>query len=77
LVLKDSNKHSLTRVSDEQLSHIFMSLTPRDLSMRPARHRVKGWTATTLNDILLNTAYTGRTYSVSRRRREGELIEAQ
>jgi DNA invertase Pin-like site-specific DNA recombinase len=42
-----------------------------------ARHRIKGWTATTLNDILLNVAYTGRTYSVSRRRREGELIEAQ
>jgi hypothetical protein len=43
----------------------------------PARHRTRVWTVTTLNDILLNVAYTGRTYSVSRRRREGELIPAQ
>ncbi len=43
----------------------------------PAKHRAPGWTTGTLADILRNVAYTGKTYSVSRRRREGSLISAK
>jgi hypothetical protein len=36
-----------------------------------------GWLPDTLVDILRNPAYVGKTYSISRRRREGELIRAE
>jgi hypothetical protein len=41
MVLKDSDKHSVTRVSDEQLSCIYLSLTPRDLSILIALYRYR------------------------------------
>jgi hypothetical protein len=41
MVLKDSDQHSLRRVSDEQLSSIYLSLTPRDLSILIALYRYR------------------------------------
>jgi Replication-relaxation len=41
MVIKDSNKHSPTRLSDEQLSCIYLSLTPRDLSILMALYRYR------------------------------------
>ncbi|TAN34809.1 recombinase family protein [bacterium] len=44
--------------------------------VKGSRHGL-GWLPDTLVDILRNPAYVGKTYSVSRRRREGELIRAE
>jgi Replication-relaxation len=41
MVIKDSNKHSPTRLSDDQLSCIYLSLTPRDLSILMALYRYR------------------------------------
>jgi site-specific DNA recombinase len=35
-----------------------------------------GWVPDTVIDVVQNVAYTGRTYSISRARREGDVIEA-
>jgi DNA invertase Pin-like site-specific DNA recombinase len=37
----------------------------------------KGWFGDTVAQVLGNVAYSGRTYSISRRRRQGDLITAQ
>jgi site-specific DNA recombinase len=44
--------------------------------VKGSRHGL-GWLPDTLVDILRNPAFVGKTYSVSRRRREGELIRAE
>jgi Recombinase len=41
-----------------------------------SRSRGLGWVSDTVIDIVRNVAYTGRTYSVSRAQREGDLIKA-
>ena len=41
-----------------------------------SRTRGLGWVADTIADLLQNRAYIGQTYSVSRARREGQLIDA-
>jgi hypothetical protein len=41
-----------------------------------ARSQTGGWIQETISWMLRNVAYVGKTYSVSRDRREGELIQA-
>jgi DNA invertase Pin-like site-specific DNA recombinase len=43
----------------------------------PTARRGQGWYGDTLMYMLANVAYIGKTYSVSRQRREGELIDAK
>lgn len=43
----------------------------------PKEHRGKGWHGDTIMQMLGNVAYIGKTYSGSRRRREGALMDAK
>lgn len=69
------------------IHRVFAEYASGNWSSRRLAHRLnaegailpgsKGWYGDTLAQVLANVAYTGRTYSVSRRRREGDLIPAQ
>jgi DNA invertase Pin-like site-specific DNA recombinase len=73
----------------EVVRRIFASYVNGDVSARALAGRLNdegvprlrprsryGWLPDTVVDVLRNVAYTGRTYAVSRARREGELIAA-
>jgi len=51
-------------------------LNAEGISKPGSRSRGLGWVPDTIVDLLQNVAYVGRTYSVSRARREGQLIAA-
>ena len=52
-------------------------LNARGVSKLRSRSKGLGWVPDTVVDLLQNVAYVAKTYSVSRARREGDLIQAQ
>ena len=69
------------------IRRVFADYATGNWSTRSLAHRLnaegatqpgsKGWFGDTIAQLLSNVAYTGKTYSKSRRRREGDLIPAQ
>ena len=69
------------------IRRVFSEYATGNWSTRALAHRLnaegaiiegsKGWYGDTLAQVLGNVAYIGRTYSISRRRREGDVIPAQ
>lgn len=69
------------------IRRIFADYASGGWSTRALAHRLnaegaiidgsKGWYGDTVAQVLGNVAYSGRTYSISRRRRQGDLIPAQ